>query len=203
MYGSAAVRHLRTTIVILLVALSVGLNDSPPCRGQEAPRAEDFANASIAYLAPADFKGVPAHVRQRLESDGCIIPQASLLATGRTNLVHGELARKGQIDWAALCSKNGTSVVEMVWGGSVRCPDRLNPSRDRDWLQAAEKSEGQWRIDFSRLLRVVDYSDLIDYASPPAPGSMDHQGLEAAFAGKASSVYYCTKGRWVTVAGAD
>lgn len=193
--------RMSVPVAALLLSLTPGACSA--VGAQMAASTEDFAKASIVYLAPADFKTAPVRIRQKLESDGCLIPQATFFAKGRSNLVHGELGRKGQIDWAALCSKNRTSVVEIVWGGSVRCADRLNLSTDRDWLQAAEKAEGQWRIDFSRLLRVVNYGDAVDYASPPAPGSMDHQGLEDAFAGKASSVFYCTKGQWVVVAGAD
>jgi len=37
----------------------------------------------------------------------------------------------------------------------------------------------------------------------PTPGTMKHQGIEDAFMGKASTVYYATGTKWRAIAGAD
>jgi hypothetical protein len=50
-------------------------------------------------------------------------------------LISGSFAKPGQIDWAAICSRNGESSVVVFWGGSPTSTTILNPTKDRDWLQ--------------------------------------------------------------------
>ena len=162
---------------------------------QQAPAQSE---AQVLRLRPSAFKKVPAQVLRKLEAQGCTIPQDTFSATERTNLIHGEFARRGQSDWAALCSRHGVSIIEVFWGGISPCPSRLWPSEEA-WIQG----NGRGTFEFSRLIRAVNGADIAHYASPPAPGSMDHQGLEDAFAGKVSSVYYCNAGKWTQIASAD
>lgn len=88
------------------------------------PSAWDEAAASIRHLAPSVFTEAPAAVRNHLIEDGCTVPQAYNDST-RHNVISGEFAAPGQIDWAALCTRGDSAGIVIVWGGPVRCPSPI------------------------------------------------------------------------------
>jgi hypothetical protein len=137
------------------------------------------------------LKALPASIVQRLEASGCAVPQvdAPFIPTpkGQMNVIRGEFARPGQVDWAVVCLKGSSSTILMFWGKIAACPSEL----------AAEKDFGD------RWITSVKEAELLGYADPPTPGLMKHQGIDDATPGKGSTVYYCTDGQWKVVAGAD
>ena len=186
---------VRTTSV-LLAALVTAF----PVSGQTA---EQWANAAgaIRRLAPAAFSQLPATVRQALERRGCTVPQ-SFTDPGPHNVVRGHFARPRQTDWAVLCSHRDTSVVLVFWAGRAAGPEALNPQPDATFLQGI----GGGAIGFSRVLGVASASRIRRYAKDHGglpPTRMDHDGLEDAFAEKASTIVYRDAGHWLELAGAD
>jgi hypothetical protein len=163
-----------------------------PSNGQE--------REAIRFLPPAAFKELPASIVLKLEARGCAVPQVDAFFTkGPTNVIRGEFVRAKQVDWAVLCSTRGNSTILFFWGKPTVCPSKLSKANDSSYLQPlADKGVG-----YSRGIHSVSGADLAGYASPPNPGLMKHQGIEDAFEGKGSSVYYCIDGQWKIVAGAD
>lgn len=74
----------------------------------------------IVRLPPSRFPQLPRVVRRQLESDGCLVPQGAKEA-GPHNVVSGQFAAAGQVDWAILCSIEGQSSIRIFWGGYSSC----------------------------------------------------------------------------------
>lgn len=186
------------------------LSESPPQSRPPATAASDTtirarfdrAAQEIYRLAPAAFPELPNVFRSELEQMGCMIPQ---LNTGerRWNAIRGQFAVRGQNDWAVLCSRNGTSVILVHWGGPASCPRELVPASDANYLQGI----GGGQIGFSRLIsrttHYAVYPGENDTSAAIRQVSLDHDGIDDAFEGKASRVLFCLGGTWITYSGAD
>src|ERR1035441_7776394 len=94
---------------------------------------EGIAGEKIVRLSPAVFSELPVKVVAALESRGCTIPQHSE-SSRRANVIRGEFARPGQMDWAVLCSRAGHLEIYVFWNGvatnmeivfSLQVPDPL------------------------------------------------------------------------------
>jgi hypothetical protein len=134
---------------------------------------------------------------------GCLVPQADWADRSMHNVVRGEFAAVGQVDWAVLCSRDHESMILVFWGGPARCPGEFSRSADRAWLQGV----GNQQVGFSRYVstitgaRILAIQDAYDRDSPPF--EMRHDGLDERFLEKASTVHYCQEGQWVEIAGVD
>ena len=82
---------------------------------------ERNAANDLSRLSPRDFPALPAQVASALIELGCTVPQASYFVKGKSNVKSGSFAKLGQKDYAVLCSKNGASHIQVVWGGKTRC----------------------------------------------------------------------------------
>jgi hypothetical protein len=118
------------------------------------------------------------------------------------NVIKGVFTRNGQTDWAVLCSVNQVSTILVFRNASERNPSELARETDIDKLQAVAGNA----IAYSRAISGVgrEYI-LIHYRAygGPKPPTIDHQGINDAFVGKASVVHYFHEGWWVKLAGAD
>lgn len=162
----------------------------------------DSAAKEIRRLPPSAFPELPKAFAAQLERLGCTIPQSAY--AGRLgNVIHGSFGARGQDDWAVLCSRNGTSVVLVYWSGPVRCPNEFGVSEDKYFLQGL----GEGQIGFSRGISPARsyhvYPDDSDTASVDRDVALEHDGIEDAFQGKASSIFFCQNGKWVRFGGAD
>lgn len=160
-----------------------------------------IANENIVRLAPRSFTELPSQIVADLEERKCTIPQ-SWHVKERHNVVRGEFARKGQSDWAVLCSENRESSILIYWMGNVRDVDEIAEEADSSYLQVVATET----IGFSRIINPVG-SEYInrqykEYGGPKPP-KIDHDGLNNAFAEKASTVFYYHSGRWLELQGAD
>jgi hypothetical protein len=144
-------------------------------------------------LLPLDsFPSLPPNVRKSLERRGCSVPQTTYADNRPNNVVHGEFARRGQTDWAALCATGDSMVVVVVWGGPSSCPDmiaatkeRISPdielgTADSAYIQRHEEFYGEGR-----------------------PYPITHDGIDVGIMDKASSIWYCHEGTWRLLPGAD
>jgi hypothetical protein len=170
----------------------------------QSPAEWQAAAQQIVRLSPAAFPELPVAVRQELERRGCRIPQLGpSFGSNRSNVVSGHFARRGQRDWAVLCSRADTSRVLLFWGGDPARVKEWEGSADANWLQ----SMGSAGIQYSQYLAVADSASILtharEYGGPLPPGPVTHDGLEVGFAGKASAISYWMRGRWYALQGAD
>ncbi len=159
------------------------------------------AQREIKRLPPSSFAQLPVEVVKQLEELHCKVPQAFMTAQPH-NVSRGEFARKGQTDWAVLCSKNERSSILVFWGKPTKCPGELEPVEDKVFLQEI----GDNQIGYSRMINPVS-GDLISkrykrYGGLKPP-SLDHQGIDDQFVEKASVVHYCHDGKWQRLIGSD
>ena len=161
----------------------------------------DKANREVVRLAPSTFKQLPRELIQELERRRCTVPQVwgSRLPS---NVIRGEFLKRGQSDWAVLCSVNMKSSILVFAGGSPRSPMTIAELEDLNVLQSV--AEGQ--IGYSRQIMPVDEKYILDHYRAyggPKPPPIDHLGINDAFVGKASVVLYFREGKWMRLTGAD
>jgi hypothetical protein len=85
-------------------------------------------------------------------------------------------AKKGQLDWAALCSTNGASSILIFWGGPKNCPDEISNKGDRDQLQRLASG-----VEYSRMIGSVGEKEILqfhDVFGGPKPPPIDHEGID-------------------------
>jgi hypothetical protein len=145
---------------------------------------------------------LPKAIRAALVARGCQVPQ-SFTRPRPHNVIAGHFARPGQQDWAVLCSHKGSSSILIFWGQTGPAgPTEINRAADASFLQGI----GPGRIGYSRIVRVAGPARIRKYAAAsggPLPATLDHDGVEDAFAEKTSTVAYFEEGRWRILAGAD
>jgi hypothetical protein len=155
---------------------------------------------TVVRLPPSAFPNLPPSVRRQVEAHGCEIPQEAFDGGNKVNnVIVGEFAQQGQKDWAILCSKGGNSSILVFWGKPTSCSSEMRAEEDAKYLQG----DGTGRFVYSRGIRAVSETQLRSNANHPPAGLMKHQGIEDAFAGKASTIVYCVDGKWKAIAGAD
>jgi hypothetical protein len=150
----------------------------------------------LRKLKPSDFRELPAKISRELARRGCEVPQVSLEGYAPPeppkphNVVSGEFASRGQKDWAVLCSRRGRTAIHILWGGPTRCASVIGSGPD----------------DASRYLSMADAKYIRDhyaYYGGPKPPPLLHQGINDGIAEKASQVWYCYRGKWRVLQGAD
>jgi len=170
-------------------------------RSQEPTRKFNEADFQVTRVAPSAFPELPANIRRELERCGCTIPQVRADEKPR-NVIEGEFTRKGQTDWAVLCSVNRVSTILVFRNASDRNPLELAREADIDKLQAVAGDVIAYSRTISRVGREYILSHYGAYGGPKPP-TIDHQGIDDAFVGKASVVHYFHAGRWLKLTGAD
>ena len=160
------------------------------------------ADAAVVRLRPSAFARLPAGVVKALERRGCTIPQ-TYTSREPHNVISGEFARRGQTDWAALCSRDGRSSILVFWRGSAESVSEVGKAPDRTFLQTV--TEGG-RVAYSRAIEPVGKEYILSHYQSYGgrkPPRIDHQGINDAYVEKASTVLYYHRGRWLKLQGAD
>jgi hypothetical protein len=159
---------------------------------------------AIRKLQPADVEGLPPEFVEKLNKRSCMIPQfgatghagdiagAGDTAGSPTNVIHGEFARRGQEDWAVLCSKGGSSTIVIFWGKTTACPASLARLEDAHYLKRGKDK----KMRYSRSIRALGENDLGDRAGIAGLKPLSHQGIDDRFVGKSSAFFYCSEGKW-------
>jgi hypothetical protein len=163
----------------------------------------DAAAKQVRQVSPSKFNHLPRDAVALLEKQGCTIPQPTYYTDQRkVNVISGSFAAHGQKDYAVLCSKNGVSHIQLIWGGSIRCPSKLQFGADQDYLQHVGNDE----IAFSREIASASQKTISKYQAKFGglkPKIKSHAGVEDIFIEKASSIFYCEKGKWLELSGTD
>lgn len=153
------------------------------------------AARNVQRLAPSSFTTMPQNVRAELTRRGCRVPQGRA-GTAGNNTIRGSFAAPGQTDWAALCSHNGSSTVEVVWGGTAQCVSSLRPKADKDVMMdnGTDRSKPDWAYD--RSISAVQLSDAAFLRREFR--SLRYQGINDGWEG-GSATLICRAGRWITI----
>jgi hypothetical protein len=185
--------------------------DSPkPAVVSAPPENRTEPGSSVSAQAPSrvwnpipldSFPQLPPDVRNVLAEQNCVVPQTFYPKTPHS-VISGEFAANGQVDWAALCSRNDSSRIVVVWGGANKCSSVLNVSPESRWFQGI----GSGVIGYSRYIATASMESILRLAREfdgPAPPARDHDGIHDGFMEKASRIYFCHAGKWYTLQGVD
>src|SRR5439155_9650041 len=144
--------------------------------------------ARIVRLSPTAVRELPANLARELQHRGCTIPQEQY-SRKTNNVIRGEFEKRGQKDWAVLCSIKGVSTILVFWNGSEKNPAAIAPLEDRIYIQGFKKDQ----FSYSRGIRTVAKDFILrhhdTYGGPKLP-PINHQGIDDMFVGKASVVWY-------------
>lgn len=160
------------------------------------------ADDAIVRLRPAAFANLPVAVSAELERRGCLVPQSYADKTPH-NVIRGRFLLPDATDLAVLCSRNGVSSILIFRNESAESVGEIGSRPDRDFLQVVGE---RGATGFSRRLGVADPKYITEHRAQyggPALPSLDHDGINDIFVGKASTVRYWFAGRWLALQGAD
>jgi hypothetical protein len=184
-------------MLIVLIALLA------QAAGFPAQRDWDAAERNIKRLEPAAFADLPAAVRADLGRRQCTIPQPDGVdAPGPHNVIRGRFMSQQSTDIAVLCSKGGVSAILVYRDGATKDVATLAAMADKGFLQTGSPKA----IEFSRAIGVATPARMRIYHQAFGVGKMprvDHDGINDAFVGKASTVRYWHNGKWLELAGMD
>lgn len=159
------------------------------------------ADLQTRRLPPSLFPQLPPALRRDLERRGCTIPQV-WSDTVPGNVVSGRFRDSSQVDWAVLCSIHRQSSILVFWAGQTDSVAVLDSAPDDGYLQTV----GGGQIGYSRGIDVADTGYIrqhYQWYGGPEPPPLDHEGIENAFVGKASGIWYWYQGKWLLLQGAD
>jgi hypothetical protein len=185
---------------LLLLAFLV-MNASPMLHAEDPMDPWDIADREVKRLPPTAFRELPKSISNELQARQRMIPQPAE-ADALSNVIHGELARRGRTDWAVLCSRDRLSSILIFWGGAAKNVSEIAKVPDKAMLQGI----GYGRIGYSRAINVVGEKYIVDHYRAyggPRPPPIDHSGIDDADLGKVSVVLYYSKGEWLRLQGAD
>ncbi len=161
-----------------------------------------LANEQAVRLEHSKFTKLPQEIVKNLEKRKCTIPQI-WHDENLHNVISGEFSRKGQKDWAVLCSVNKISSILIFWNSSTTKVSEIAKSDDLDYFQGFTEDD---EMGFSRGIDTVDKKYIIDHYNSyggTKPPQIDHEGISDAFVEKASHVLYLHRGKWLELQGAD
>ena len=190
----ADLHHTRTAAWVIRRATETGFCESLAPDVAADPWIE--AERRIVRLRPAAFPDVPEVVRADLERRGCRIPQ-SPGGDRWQNIVSGRFTGPRAMDWAALCSRVGASAILVYPNGRTRGVLELHRADDRGYLQqdvTAIVFSRQISVATPAYIRVKNHPTLV-----PGLPRFDHDGINDAFVGKASTVWFRSAGRWLRI----
>lgn len=158
------------------------------------------ADAKVVRLAPASFKQLPPLVVADLEARHCTIPQ-TFAEREPHNVVSGSFIKRGEVDWAILCSRKGVSTILVYPSGRVQSVHELATEPDSRYLQIID---GEGTIGFSRMIGRASIDYVATRRPPSIPTtSIDKDGIDDIFVEKASVIWYLYRGKWTEFMGLD
>jgi hypothetical protein len=200
--NSARIRMFGWLALILLGGIigSAGIGFAQQSSQGAAPKARAAVSkeSAIRRAQPAGVKELPAEFVDKLTVRGCTIPQfdsgegAEGVGAKPNNVIHGEFTRRGQEDWAVLCSNGKTSTIVIFWGKATGCPASLARLDDAHYLKAGKDR----KLHYSRSIRALGESGLDERAGLAGLKPLKHEGIDDRFVGKSSAFFYCDAGKW-------
>jgi hypothetical protein len=172
--------------------------------GAALPAAQDWERAfrETRRVSAARFTSLPAAVRDYLERRGCRVPQTYAKRTAH-NVIRGHFTSAADIDIAVLCSEGASSRILVFGRGSTTDVKELAAADDHTYLQVIGPDDA---VGYSRAIGVASMralrqtAEALDDTKTPR---IDHDGIDDAFVGKASHVWYWAGRRWMRLRGSD
>jgi hypothetical protein len=158
------------------------------------------ADSAVVRLDPGAIPNVPVEVVAALRNRRCKIPQ-SLGDTMPHNIVSGDLRGDGHTAWAALCSRDLNSTIIVFWAGDTAQVDSIANAPDLTYVGSAREG-----VVYSRAIGIADSTYIWRMATAfdgPRPPIPTHSGIDDAFVGKASGIWYWDRNAWLRLQGAD
>jgi hypothetical protein len=155
------------------------------------------AAQNIRRVPPAEFTAAPRRVTNALKLMGCTIPQV-LDEGSRHNLIKGSFARRGQTDWAALCSHQGETSIIVFWSGNPKTISKIGIGQDTDSLQ----SVGKGKAEFSRVIDTLGINGVnkVVARNKEAWPPITHDAISDTFVGTGTTIFYFYQGKWLEMA---
>ena len=163
----------------------------------------DFVRAAekIRRLPPSQIAGMPMSVRTALAQHGCTIPQVYSTPTPH-NAVRGSFTRRGGLEWAVLCSHNGTSSIVVLSEGSGALLAQFAPRRDVGSIASGKDGP----IGYARSIGVASQQMMRIVRGRQARRSLPpitHEGICDGLVDQDGYFWYWTGRDWKTIAGDD
>lgn len=186
---------LRIALVTAATACFIFL---PARVSAQAPDAhfEAAARAAVRH-GPTAFSDLPAPVTAALRENECTVPQYRFEAdTAANNVIFGEFAQAGQLDFAALCSRDGRTSLLVMWGGPARCEPVTKELADVDAMVGAGTE-----IVYSRQIQAISRRRTEEFAwlGNARLRQVEHDGILHSVGEYQTIILYCRDGEWMEV----
>ena len=151
----------------------------------------------IRHLPVSSFPELPEEFAVQLNRRGCLIPQ-TYEAHHPENVIHARLERADTVDWAVLCSAQGT-VSLLVFFPSA--PDQLQvlaaaPETERLQARGAGGAMGfNWGIDPASPEQVRQAQSGLS----PRPAFVNHDALADSLVDHRTVYHFYTKSAWIVL----
>ena len=96
-----------------------------------------IADEATLRLKPTAFSQLPKRIVLFLQKRNCTVPQTFSDSTPH-NVIRGQFARRGQFDWAILCSRDRLSSILVFWNGSTKSVAEIARADDKGYLQTID-----------------------------------------------------------------
>jgi hypothetical protein len=164
------------------------------------------SSSAMPLRAPRTFLQLPPPFQEQLVAEGCGIPESGFSSRVSANVIQGQFAASGQIDWAVLCTNSGRTSIRVFWGGPVNtCPSQIG-AFPNDTHMVPDGRDGPY---YGRTITTASPSRIREahgrYGAEQAgklPATLTHDGIEDG-SEKGSSISFCDNGRWLELPGAD
>jgi len=183
---------MKPTFILIVLVLTFAQQTTAQDKWQ-------IADEATLRLKPTAFRQLPKNIVLSLQKRNCTVPQTFSNSTPH-NVIRGQFARRGQFDWAILCSRDRVSSILIFWNGSTNSVAEIARSEDKGYLQTIDDTTN---IGFFRAIGVAGkghiFAHYLEYGgSKPPP--IKHQGINDAFV-EASFIHYFYRKRWLKLQG--
>jgi hypothetical protein len=162
-----------------------------------------FTNEDPLDRAARALKRLPASAFPEL-------PAAFAWESLSRNVITGSFARRGQTDWAVLCSRAGVTRILVFWGSPSTCPRELEFGEEKQEFEEIAGGQPEYlrwivRYDSAGIAGIPVYGLEAEVmaARTEVFAGRGHDGIGDVFDEKGSSTWYCMNGRWINLGGGD
>lgn len=142
--------------------------------------------ADVVLVHPDDARAIPEAIAEQLFPGECQVP-VKIEDVDVDYYLQGEFARRGQVDHAVNCRKGREAYIRIFWGGATRCHSIIKNTRGDSISKVGKKFI---------MSRYEAYGG-------PVPPEITHDAVNDEILEKASVVFYCYNGEWLTLTGSD
>ena len=151
----------------------------------------------IRHLPVSSFPDLPASVADLLNQRGCLIPQ-TYEAHQPENVIHAGFERAESLDWAVLCSAQGTVSLLVFFSSAPGKPFLLASAPETQRLQS-HPSTGvlgfNWGIDPASPQQIHE----AQIGLAPRPAKLDHDAFADSVVDHKTIYRFYAKSAWIVL----